>query len=187
MVMLWKAGWAEAKREIKWNFALAVFCGLCATSIPEVWWPWFHLFIYPFILVILVAVPTMLLYPLWMGLKRAKQRALEISCSSNLKQVGLAARLYANDHGDLLPKDFESIPKELLDRRVICCSKDGATLYQIISPGVSEIDPSVIYAQCPIHKNMLLADGTVQSPRVGKPVKENGQWRIRFFGAQGRD
>jgi hypothetical protein len=181
LVALWRVGWKVAKRDITLNLALAIICGSFATAIPEFWWPWFHLFMLPFLLAVVVAVPVTLLYPIWMGLKRAKERAQEIGCSSNLKQIGLAARLYANEHGDMLPKDFESVPEELLDRRVICCSKDRSTRYTILSPGVSEADPSVVFAQCPIHKHMLLADGSVQSPRVGKLFQDNGQWRIRFF------
>jgi hypothetical protein len=37
------------------------------------------------------------------GLARAKQRAQRINCVNNLKQLGLAVRMYAADHNDLLP------------------------------------------------------------------------------------
>src|SRR3954463_8694946 len=40
------------------------------------------------------------------ALSRAKARAQTISCVSNMKQVGLAARLWSNDHKDVFPPDF---------------------------------------------------------------------------------
>ena len=37
------------------------------------------------------------------ALARAKQRAQTINCINNLKQLGLAVRIYASDHNDLMP------------------------------------------------------------------------------------
>jgi hypothetical protein len=50
----------------------------------------------------------LLLFPIQLGLMlpafgKAKQRAQTINCVSNLKQLGLAARSYANDHRETFP------------------------------------------------------------------------------------
>ena len=37
------------------------------------------------------------------ALAKAKQRAQSINCVNNVKQLGLAARIYASDHGDAFP------------------------------------------------------------------------------------
>ena len=37
------------------------------------------------------------------ALAKAKERATAISCKSNLKQIGLANRLYVDDNNDHLP------------------------------------------------------------------------------------
>jgi hypothetical protein len=41
------------------------------------------------------------------ALASAKQKALRISCASNLRQIYLGFALYAEDHDDLLPPKFE--------------------------------------------------------------------------------
>ena len=43
------------------------------------------------------------------ALAKAKSKAQSISCVNNLKQLGLAARIYANDHNDVYPPDIPSM------------------------------------------------------------------------------
>src|SRR4051812_22800929 len=52
------------------------------------------------VVIAIIAILASLLLP---ALARAKARAQRISCTSQLKQVGLAYRLFSNDHGDKFP------------------------------------------------------------------------------------
>src|SRR6185436_1762796 len=52
------------------------------------------------VVIAIIAILASLLLP---ALARAKARAQRIGCTSNLKQVGLANRLFSNDHGDQFP------------------------------------------------------------------------------------
>ena len=74
----------------------------------------------------------------------AKARARRVSCINNLKQVGLAFNLYANDHGQQFPwtlpltstgtlefadspqvfKHFAAITNELITPKVLACPSD---------------------------------------------------------------
>ena len=71
-----------------------------------------------------------------------------ISCTSNLKQIGLAFRLYSNDHDDRFPfavsndsdgtlgfvnssqviRHFESLSNELITPRILVCPSDAGRL-----------------------------------------------------------
>lgn len=110
------------------------------------------------------------------ALARAKQRAQTISCVNNLKQVALAARIYAKDHNETLPTDFASMKNELGSPRILICPGDNGKTppkgwdgfkfedasYVILEPGAKTSDGQKAYARCPIHGNVALVDGSVQ-------------------------
>lgn len=123
----------------------------------------------------------------------AKQRAQRIACVNNLKQIGLAARIWATDHQDVLPNDFATMSNELSTPKILICPSDTArkpatnwqefnassASYQILSPGAPETDPEVVYVRCSIHNNVGLVDGSVQ--QIDSPVhveKVDGKFKL---------
>ena len=116
------------------------------------------------------------------ALARAKERAQTIACVNNLKQIGLAARMYANDHGEVLPKDFVTMKNELASPKILVCPGDKSKTpapdwssltpahvsYEIVSPVPRANEAQEVYARCPIHGSACFVDGSVQQGRSGQ-------------------
>lgn len=125
------------------------------------------------------------------ALDAAKERAQRIACVNNLKQLGLAARIWATDNGDVLPPDLLSMSNEIIAPKILVCPADTArkpaaswaefslanVSYEFLGPSASETEPQRVVFRCPIHRNVCLADGSVQqlSPEsAAQVVSRNG-------------
>lgn len=111
------------------------------------------------------------------ALAKAKAKAQRISCVSNMKHIGLAARMWAKDHNGKFPPDFYSMTNELSTPKVLVCPGDGSKTrmlgwsefnasnvsYEFLEPSISEnAAAQTVVFQCPIHGNQGLVDGSVQ-------------------------
>jgi hypothetical protein len=110
------------------------------------------------------------------ALAQAKDRAQRITCVNNLKQVGLAARMYASDHKEFFPPDFQSMSQELTTPKILVCPGDRRKVvaqswgqctpanigYEFLQPGAKAqgAEREVIF-RCPIHDNECYGDGSV--------------------------
>jgi len=93
----------------------------------------------------------------------AAQKQENTACINNLKQIGLGARMWANDNKDAMPTSFDEMGNYLPNKAVFFCPASGGTVqYEIVSPGAPETDPAVVYARCPKHNNVVLCDGSGQ-------------------------
>ena len=111
------------------------------------------------------------------GLAKAKYRAQTINCVSNLKQIGLAARMYANDNRDIFPRDFASMSNELVSPKILTCPSDSSrqrilswaefspanVSYEFLTPGakVEDVINQPVF-RCPTHNNVGYGDGSVR-------------------------
>ena len=96
---------------------------------------------------------------------------------NNLKQVALAARLWAADHNEKFPPDFITMSNELITPKILVCNGDSSrtkaadwsnfhpsqnVTYEFVAPGASATDPQAVIFRCPIHGNVAFGDGSVQ-------------------------
>jgi hypothetical protein len=95
---------------------------------------------------------------------KAKSKAQRVTAFNNLKQIGLAARIYASDHDGKLPANFGQMTNELGTVKVL---KDPETGKEFVYLGAGKIegDRDSILAYSPIARGrrpVLLGDGYVQ-------------------------
>jgi hypothetical protein len=124
-------------------------------------------------------------------LEKARQKAMMIQCVNNMKQMGLAVRIWAGDHNDAFPPDIISMSNELNTTRILVCPAD--TNRQAASDWASYTDANCSYEylggsetevervmfRCPIHGTIGLCDGSVQ--QIGPPGK-HPDWLIQRNG-----
>jgi len=115
------------------------------------------------VMMILAVLGAMLLP----ALSAAKCKAQRISSVNNLKQIGLAVRLFSGDNGDRLPTSFEEMKNELGTDKITYNPATGQR-YIYLGGGMSEgnLKPdSVLAYSTPDEKGrceVLFVDGSVQ-------------------------
>ena len=128
------------------------------------------------------------------SLAKAKEKALSIACVNNLKQFGLAVRVWALDNNDSNPPNVLSMSNELSTPKVLMCPADtnrqvaadwasftmANCSYEFLVTDEKDADrePDRVSVRCPIHGNIGLCDGSVQS-RMGK---EHSDWLVEKDG-----
>lgn len=108
-------------------------------------------------------------------LQQLKDEAHSVQCVSKLKQIGLAARLWAHENNNAFPPDFISMSNELNSPKILFCPADGTAIrvtewsqlnpstisYRFLNPNGTETEPTKPPAICPVHGHALLSDGSV--------------------------
>ncbi len=109
------------------------------------------------------------------SLTKATSKAQQIQCVNHLKNIGLWVRVHSLDHTNGYPKSLNQISIELRDAKMLICPSQrkrvtvdnfesalAASTYVYDGEGASEQEPNRIIAFCPHHRNVLVADGSVQ-------------------------
>ena len=116
-----------------------------------------------------------MLLPMLAALGGAKSKAQEVQCASNLKQIGLAVQMYAQDNKDRFPETLKQLGTYLGTSGALVCPSDAVlkaqsldakdfskTSYLVTLEGASSSNPTQVIVRCSVHHNTLTADGAVQ-------------------------
>jgi len=111
-------------------------------------------------------------------LAEAREKAESARCVNNLKQLGLAVKVWAQDYDRLLPPNILCMSNEISAPVILVCPSDtgrqAATNWSAYSSancsyeylggsgGRSDQEPDRVLFRCPIHGSIALADASVQ-------------------------
>ena len=99
------------------------------------------------------------------ALSKAKSKAQRIKSVNNLKNVGLAARIFATDHDGRLPTNFEEMLTELGTDKILFDPETGER-YTYVGAGKSQNDPNGILAFSSDkagRREVVMTDGSVDT------------------------
>lgn len=122
------------------------------------------------------------------AMRKAKEKAQKNNCINNLKQFGLAVRIYAGDNNDVYPPDVLSMSNELSTPKILVCPADtsrspaknwgafspDACSYEYLAVDGSDKEPERVLSRCPIHNVVGLCDGSVQTLGTNDTLTEVG-------------
>jgi hypothetical protein len=121
------------------------------------------------------------------SLEKASEKALSIQCVNNLKQFGLAVRVWAIDNENRLPPNVVCMSNELSTPKILVCPADRsrkvATDWTGFTPANLSYDyfvtsdfnlahPARVLSRCPIHGHIGLCDGSVHQ----EVAKAHPEW-----------
>jgi hypothetical protein len=111
------------------------------------------------------------------ALASAREQAMQTACVNNLKQLGLAAKVWSLDNSNRFPRSVLEMTNEMATPKILVCPADSGRRvasnfsawspanmsYEYLAPGASDTEPNRVLFECPVHGNVLLCDGSVQA------------------------
>lgn len=114
--------------------------------------------------VVVFAIVTVLAGMMLPALARAKAKSTRVMAISNLKQIGLASMIWAQDNGGYLPPSFEAMKSELGSEKILLDPNSGQRFVYVGSGKKADnVDAIVAYSPSDMNgRAVVFADGSVQ-------------------------
>lgn len=135
-------------------------------------------------LLVVVAIVAILGAMMLPALSKAKVRSQRILAANNLKQLGVALRVYAGDNGGLLPQSFVATTNELGSNKLLIDPQSGQT-FIYLGNGLKEetLKPESVVAYSPMFNgqcSVLFADGHVDTMSARKFGELSSRGLLQF-------